>query len=102
MRSLLILFSLLQVLSAVAAKDGLTLLVGNPGDSQRQEVVEADLKIVCQQLGIGDDESFLIKNAFGQEMTYQKTYDGKLLLDVSVQPHSQAAFTITKGEPSVF
>lgn len=102
MRSLLILFSLLQVLSTTAAKDGLTLLIGNPGDSQRQEVVEADLKIVCQQLGIGHDESFLVKNAFGQEMTYQKTYDGKLLLEVSVQPHSQAAFTITKGEPSVF
>ena len=80
----------------------LILLVSNPSDNQRQEVVEAGLETICQQLGIESGEPFMVKNAFGQEMTYQKTYDGKLLLDVSVQPHSQATFTITKGEPSAF
>ena len=80
----------------------LILLVSNPSDNQRQEVVEAGLETICQQLGIESGEPFMVKNAFGQEMTYQKTYDGKLLLDVSVQPHSQATFIITKGEPSAF
>lgn len=80
----------------------LILLVSNPSDNQRQEVVEAGLETICQQLAIESGEPFMVKNAFGQEMIYQKTYDGKLLLDVSVQPHSQATFTITKGEPSAF
>ena len=80
----------------------LVLLVFNPSDHQRQEVVETDLHAVCQQLGIGDDESLTVRNAFGQEMTYQKTYDGKLLLYVSVQPKSKAEFTIAKGTPSAF
>ena len=80
----------------------LVLLVFNPSDHQRQEVVETDLHAVCQQLGISDDESLTVRNAFGQEMTYQKTYDGKLLLYVSVQPKSKAEFTIAKGTPSAF
>ena len=80
----------------------LILLVSNPSDNQRQEVVEAGLETIYQQLAIESGEPFMVKNAFGQEMIYQKTYDGKLLLDVSVQPHSQATFTITKGEPSAF
>ena len=80
----------------------LILLVFNPSDHQRQEVVETDLHAVCRQLGIRDDESLIVKNALGQAMTYQKTYDGKLLLYVSVQPRSKAEFTIAKGVPSAF
>ena len=92
----------LCVLGVQAAVTGVYILVSNPSNNQRQELVEADHETICQQLGIESGEPFMVKNAFGQEMTYQKTYDGKLLLDVSVQPHSQASFTITKGEPSVF
>ena len=85
-----------------ATMTGVHILVNNPSNDQRQEIVETDLATIYQRLGIGHDETFTVKNAFGQEMTYQKTYDGKLLLEVSVQPHSQATFTIAKGEPSVF
>ena len=80
----------------------ISLIVKNTGDTQRQEVAEADLQAVCQQLGVGTDDPLTIRNAFGQEITYQKTYDGKLLLYVAVQPGSEAVFTITKGEPSSF
>ncbi len=93
---------MLCVLGVQAAVTGVYFLVSNPSNNQRKEVVEADIETIHQRLGIGSDEPFMVKNAFGQEMTYQKTYDGKLLLDVSVQPHSQATFTITKGEPSAF
>ena len=80
----------------------ISLFVKNTGDTQRQEVAEANLQTVCQQLGAGTDDPLIVKNAFGQEVTYQKTYDGKLLLHVAVQPHSEAVFTITKGTPSSF
>ena len=92
----------LCALSVQAAESGACVLVSNPSNNQRQEIIEADLAVIYQLLGIGHDKPFTVKNAFGQEMTYQKTYDGKLLLDVSVQPHSQVSFTIAKGEPSVF
>ena len=80
----------------------ISLIVKNTGDTQRQEVAEADLQTVCQQLGAGTDDPLIVKNAFGQEMIYQKTYDGKLLLYVAVQSGSEAVFTVEKGEPSSF
>ena len=80
----------------------ISLIVKNTGDTQRQEVAEADLQTVCQQLGASADDPLIVRNAFGQEMTYQKTYDGKLLLYVAVQPGSEAVFTIERGEPSPF
>ena len=80
----------------------ISLIVKNTGDTQRQEVAEANLQTVCQQLGVDIDAPLIVKNAFGQEVTYQKTYDGKLLLHVAVQPLSEAVFTITKGTPSSF
>lgn len=77
----------------------ISLIVKNTGDIQRQEVAEADLRAVCQQLGVDTDASLVVKNAFGQKVTYQKTYDGKLLLYAAVQPGSEAVFTITTGNP---
>ena len=88
--------NLLSVLFCAA----ISLFVRNTGDIQRQEVVEADLKTVCQQLGIGSDAPLTITNTFGQEITYQKTYDDKLLLYVAVQPGSDAVFTVAKSEDS--
>ena len=80
----------------------LPLTITNPSDVQRQEVVEADLKTICQKLGIGNDDSLVVRNALGQEMTYQKSYDGKLLLSVSMQPHGKVVYTVSKGQPSAF
>ena len=79
-----------------------TLKVSNPSEIQRQEVIEADYQKVCQQLQINKGDSFVVYNGFGQEQTYQVTYDGKLLLDVAVQPRSTAVFTIAKGTPKPF
>ena len=76
-----------------------TLIITNTGDTQRQEVAEVDLQAICQQLGVDTEASLVVKNAFGQEVTYQKTYDGKLLLYVAVQPGNEAVFTITIGDP---
>ena len=100
MRRILIgLYFIVCQLSISVAQEA-TVIVNNTGDTQRQEVVEADLKAVCQQLGVDTDASLVVKNTFGQEVTYQKTYDSKLLLYVAVQPRNEAVFTITIGDPS--
>ncbi len=89
---------LLSTLIIVRAQE-VTLTIHNEGDVQRQEVVEADLHAVISRLTISENEPFIVKNAFGQEVTYQKTYDGKLLIYTAVQPKSNVIYTISKGSP---
>lgn len=79
-----------------------SLRVTNPTSLQRQEVIEADLSAICRMLGVDRDTSLVVKNALGQEMTYQKSYDGKLLLSVAMQPKGEVVYTIVRGKPSAF
>ena len=72
----------------------------NESNVQRQEVVEVDLQAVCNQLGVDADFPLVIENAIGQEVGYQKTYNGKLLLFISLHPHGKAVYTVSKGKPT--
>lgn len=102
MKRLLLSFSIILCTFTVSMSQTVTMTVSNTGDTQRQECVSANLAAVCQLLGADTNASLIIKNAFGQEVTYQNTYDGKLLLHVAIQPKSKAIFTITLGTPSPF
>ena len=76
-----------------------TITVTNDENEQRQELVEIDLKTIVDKLALGEDDAFVVRNAFGQQVDYQVTYDGKLLIDVSVRPCGKAQFTVSKGIP---
>lgn len=76
-----------------------TITVTNDENEQRQELVEIDLKTIVDKLALGEDDAFVVRNAFGQQVDYQLTYDGKLLIDVSVRPCGKAQFTMSKGVP---
>ena len=76
-----------------------TITVTNDEKCQRQEVVEVDADDVFQKLGLAKDGKFIVKNALGQEVGYQLTYDGKLLIDASVRPCGSAVFTVKPGIP---
>ena len=76
-----------------------TITVTNDEKCQRQEVVEVDADAVLQKLGLAKDGKFIVKNALGQEVGYQLTYDGKLLIDASVRPCGSAVFTVKPGIP---
>ncbi len=100
-------YLLLMLLSATAFQQKsfaqrVQIVITNPSDLQRQEVVEADMATVCRQLGIDATTAIVVRNALGQEKTYQKSYDGKLLLDVTLQPKSTVVYTVSKGQPSTF
>ena len=73
----------------------------NESNVQRQEVVEVDLQAVCNQLGVDADCPLVVENAIGQEVSYQKTYNGKLLLYISLHPHGKAVYTVSKGKPAI-
>lgn len=79
--------------------EDVTISVTNNENVQRQELVEVDMKTISSKLGLNNGDPFIVKNAFGQQVEYQITYDGKLLIDVSVRPCGVAKYTISKGVP---
>lgn len=77
-----------------------TVTVTNTEKVQRQEVVEVDLQQICKALNCKSDARFVVKNALNQEVSYQISYDGKMLIDASVRPCGEAVFTVTLGNPA--
>ncbi len=98
------LFVALLLLSAlrVAGEDQLTLTIYNDTDAQRQDMVEVNLQTVLDRLGIKAGDAFVVKNDIGQEITYQQSYDGKLLLHVAVHAKDSVIYTIARGEHAPF
>ena len=82
----------------ILAKD-VNIVVTNNEPVQRQELVEVSLDEVYAQMGVAKGKELIVKNALGQEVAYQVTYDGKLLIDASVRPCGKATFTVTAGKP---
>lgn len=91
--------SCLMLAPVSASADNVTVSVTNSSDVQRQELVELDAQSVYDKLGLKKGENFIVKNALGQQVAYQVTYDGKLLIDAAVRPKGNAEFTIMPGNP---
>lgn len=94
-----LLFAAASFCGIAAQAQQVTVTVINSAESQRQELVEVDAKAVREKLGIADGTPFKVFNALRQEVAYQLTYDGKLLLDASVRPMGAARFTVVPGQP---
>lgn len=73
--------------------------IANPSPYARQEVVEINAAAIFQKLGIAGGRQIVVRNALGNEVSYQLTHDGKLLIEASVRPLATAKFTIAKGQP---
>lgn len=93
-----IITALVSATTAFAA-NSVTIVVHNSDRVQRQELVEVDLKTVLDKLQLADDDAFIVKNGFGQQVAYQITHDGKLLIDAAVRPCGEARYTVCKGIP---
>lgn len=89
----------LILFAMTAAAQQVVVKVHNSTSQQRQELVEIDAQTVYKKLGIAEGRNFRVINAVRQEIIYQITYDGKILIDASVRPHGTATFTIVKGTP---
>ena len=93
-------FALSLLLTPLHAKAAnMTVSVSNNDKVQRQELVEVQMKDVYAKLGLKQGDKFIVKNALGQQVAYQITYDRKLLIEASVRPGGTADFTIMPGEP---
>ena len=45
-----------------------TIIIGNDGDLQRQQVVETEAAAVRRKLGLDEQETFVLRNAAGQQV----------------------------------
>ncbi len=95
-------FLYLALLSVLAGNAKVVLTATNPSAVQRQEVVAWDARQVWNKLGVSAGSDLIVKNPYGQTVTYQITHDGRLLLDVSVRPNGIATFTVEQGNRSDF
>ena len=87
----------------LAAKENpsktVSIIISNPSTETRTQVVEVDAADVRKLLGIDENDPFVIKNAAGQELDTQLTYNGKLLIDASVLAGSTWTVYASKGYP---
>lgn len=89
----------LCLLATSAGAQNVKFIVTNDEKVQRQEVVEVCAKQLYQKMGISYGSPVIVKNALGQQVGYQLTYDSLLLVDASVRPCGTAEFSVEKGTP---
>ncbi|MBR5654044.1 MAG: DUF4861 domain-containing protein [Prevotella sp.] len=99
-RFFLLIITLLATLTTHAQSVKVT--VANQERQQRQQLVEIQASSVFSKLGIAKGSyNIVVTNALGQEVPYQLTYDGLLLIDAAVRPCGEAEYNIIKGTPQV-
>lgn len=76
--------------------------IANNSAVELQQVVEFDAQSIFGELGIGGGRQLVITDGDKVELPYQLTYDGKLLVQVFVAPHSSSKIFIYKGEPKMY
>ncbi len=77
-----------------------TVSVKNPTAWNRNDVVELDAKTVFENLKIEGGRQFVVRDGDNDEVPYQLTYDGKVLIQAFVRPGQTAVFRFAKGIPS--
>lgn len=83
----------LSVCAAEAAEPAARISVTNSLPQSRSEMIE----VVASEMPQG---SFVITDAYGAEVPWQRTHDGKIVFPVSVGPQSTAVFTVAEGKPT--
>lgn len=78
---------------AYASGEGIKISVSNELPQMRSEMVEVPASELPQV-------PFVIKDGYGAEVPWQRTYDGKVVFPVSVGPSATSAFTVKEGKPA--
>lgn len=89
----------LCLLATSTRAQNVKIIVNNDEKVQRQEVVGVCAKDLYGKMGIAYGSPVIVKNALGQQVGYQLTYDSLLLVDASVRPCGTAEFSVEKGTP---
>lgn len=73
-----------------------SVVVENSSDRAREEVVEFNAEVVAQT------PDFIITDADGKQVTYQKTNDGKVIFMAKVAAKSSSTYTLAAGKAEEF
>ncbi len=84
---------LLSMAGAAASGPVARINVSNRLPQFRSEMVEVPASELPQA-------SFIITDAYGSEVPWQRTYDGKIVFPAAVAPESIAVFTVSEGTPA--
>lgn len=80
-----------------------TVTVTNPLAMERSnEMVEVSMETVTDRLGLADTAQIVVLNADGQQVPYQITYDGKVIVPAAIAAGGTATYTIQTGTPEAF
>lgn len=83
----------LSIFTVEAAEPAARISVTNTLPQSRTEMIE----VAASELPQG---AFVITDAYGAEVPWQLTHDGKIVFPVSVGPQSTAVFTVAEGKPT--
>ncbi len=78
----------------------LSFTVVNTSADNRSDVVSIDAQEVYDALHIAGGRQFVIRDSDGEEVPYQLTCDGQLLVQAFVRPRASSTFTICYGQPA--
>lgn len=84
---------MLPGVAAMASEPAARVSVTNSLPQSRTEMIEVSASEMPQN-------SFVITDAYGAEVPWQRTHDGKIVFPVSVGPQSTAVFTVSEGTPT--
>ena len=74
--------------------------VSNPSDIDRDtELVEVSLDDVKKTLNIKDGDTFIVKDG-AEEVSYQQTYDGKVVFPAQLKAQQVKSYRFCKGTPA--
>lgn len=94
-----LLFSAISACILTMQAETAEIRVYNPGNIERDgELVEVDESSVKRRLG---SPFFILRDASGEEVPWQKTHDGKIIFPVKIAPLDSAVYVAEPGVPSV-
>lgn len=79
-----------------------TVEIANKTKDMVSQVVELDATDLFAKLGVSGGRQLVVLDADNNELPYQLTHDGKLLLQAFVRPGTTVNLTLCKGTPAVY
>lgn len=97
-----LLIGMLVVISCQEEKTVSVVVTNDTNMERHDEIVEVSMQEISSKLQLANTDDIIVLNESNQQVSYQTTYDGKVIFPVSVAPNAQATYAIKKGQPETF
>lgn len=102
-RVIYLLFAVVLLASCDSKSKELAVTVENPTDFDRStDLVEIPVEGLKTKITLAEGQAYVVKNAKGEIIPSQVTYDGKLIFQSGVKASETATFTVSAGENPEF